>query len=130
QAGGAGRLPQRPGVHRPTRVVADPARLPISALVASRNEAKELRRCLATLGFCDEIIVVDLESTDDTISVAEQAGARVVRHELVPIAEWARVDVIGQARHPWLVFTDPDEEVPAALAEEARRLLPTLADDV
>ena len=59
--------------------MADPARLPISALVASGNEAKELRRCLATLGFCDEIIVVDLESTDDTISVAEQAGAGVVR---------------------------------------------------
>jgi glycosyltransferase involved in cell wall biosynthesis len=105
-------------------------RLPISAIVASRNEASELRRCLPTLAFCDEIIVVDLESSDDTAAVAAAHGARVIRHPVVPIAEYARVHLVGEARHEWLLFTDPDEELPAELAEEIGRLLPTLEPDV
>jgi hypothetical protein len=48
----------------------------------------------------------------------------------VPIAEYARIDVVGQARHSWLLFTDPDEELPPALANEVAALLPTIADDV
>jgi glycosyltransferase involved in cell wall biosynthesis len=107
-----------------------PAPLPVTAIVASRNEAAELSRCLPTLRFCDEVIVIDLESTDATREVAEANRARVVPHELVPIAEWARIDVAPTARHEWILFTDPDEEVPSALADEAGRLLPTIADDV
>jgi hypothetical protein len=74
--------------------------------------------------------VIDLDSNDDTAAVAEAHGARVVRHELVPIAEWARIDAVGEARHPWLLFTDPDEELPSALADELRTLLPTIPDEV
>jgi hypothetical protein len=54
----------------------------------------------------------------------------VIRHALVPIAEAARVTVAPQARHDWLLVVDPDEEVPPALAQEVRALLPTLPDDV
>jgi len=104
--------------------------LPISAVVASRNEAADLDRCLDSLGFCDEVIVVDLQSSDSTAAIAQRHGAVVVEHELVPIAEYARIHVAPRARHEWLLFTDPDEEVPAALANEIAELLPTLADDV
>jgi glycosyltransferase involved in cell wall biosynthesis len=106
------------------------ARLPLSAVVASRNEADELRRCLPTLAFCDELIVIDLESSDDTADVAAAHGARVVPHPRVPIAEWARIDVVPQARHDWLLFTDPDEEIPPALADELGELLPGIPDEV
>ena len=106
------------------------ARLPVSAIVASRNEAAELARCLPTLTFCDEIVVIDLESTDETADVAAAHGARVVPHALVPIAEWARIDVVPEARHDWLLLTDPDEEIPPALADEVAALLPTIGDDV
>lgn len=105
-------------------------RLPLSALVTSRNEAEHLRRCLASIAFCDELIVIDLESDDETAAVAEEHGARVVRHPVVPIAEWARVTVAPQARHDLLLVVDPDEEVPTALAREVQRLLPGLPDDV
>jgi glycosyltransferase involved in cell wall biosynthesis len=108
---------------------ADP-RLPITAVVASHNEATLLARCLPTLAFCDEIIVIDLESDDRTVEVAEEHGAGVVRHELVPIAEWARIDVVPRARHDWLLFTDPDEQIPIALAGELADLLSSVADDV
>jgi glycosyltransferase involved in cell wall biosynthesis len=105
-------------------------RLPLSALVTSRNEGHLLARCLDAIAFCDEVIVIDVESDDDTRAVAEAHGATVVRHPYVAIAEAARVTVAPQARHDWLLVVDPDEEVPGTLADEVRRLLPDLADDV
>jgi glycosyltransferase involved in cell wall biosynthesis len=105
-------------------------RLPLSALVTSRNEGRLLGPCLDSIAFCDEILVIDLESTDDTVQVAEAHGARVVPHPLVGIAEAARVTVAPQARHDWLLVVDPDEEVPAALEAEVRKVFPELADDV
>src|SRR5262249_14144072 len=89
-----------------------------------------LGACLESIAFCDEIVVIDVASDDDTVAVAEAHGARVVRHEFVPIAEWARVTVARQARHEWTLVVDPDERVPPALAEDVARLLPTLDPDV
>ena len=106
------------------------AKLPLTALVSSRNEAPLLGACLDSIGFCDELVVIDIESNDDTAAVAEQHGARVVRHPYVPIAEAARVTVAPQARHDWLLVVDPDEEVPPALAAEVAAILPTLGDGV
>jgi glycosyltransferase involved in cell wall biosynthesis len=105
-------------------------RIPVTALVASRNEGALLRRCLPALAFCDEVIVIDIESDDDTAEVAQASGARVVRHEFVPIAEWARVSVAPEARHDWLLVVDPDEELPPALADEVVGLLPEVPSDV
>src|ERR1700730_5439247 len=50
-------------------------RAPVTAIVASRNEASLLRRGLPELRFCDEVIVIDIDSSDDTAAVAEAAGA-------------------------------------------------------
>ena len=105
-------------------------RLPLSALVSSRNEAALLPQCLDSIAFCDEIIVIDIDSSDETARVATEHGARVVAHPFVPIAEAARVTVAPQARHDWLLVVDPDEEVPPELAVEVATVLPTLADDV
>jgi glycosyltransferase involved in cell wall biosynthesis len=104
--------------------------LPLSAIVTSRNEARLLGRCLDAVAFCGELIVIDVESTDDTAAVAEAHGARVVRHPYVPIAEVARVTVAPQARYDWLLVVDPDEEVPSALADGVAALLPDIGDDV
>jgi len=105
-------------------------RLPLSALVTSYNEGALLPRCLEAVAFCDELIVIDVESSDDTAAVARAHGAEVVEHPWVPIAEAARVDVADLARHDWLLVVDPDEIVPPALAAEVVRLMPTLESDV
>jgi glycosyltransferase involved in cell wall biosynthesis len=105
-------------------------RLPLSAIVVSCDEGALLRRLLPSLAFCDEVLVVDLESSDDTVAVAEAHGARVVTRERVASVERAREGVTDEARHDWLLFTDPDEELPAPLAAEVEELLPSLPDDV
>jgi glycosyltransferase involved in cell wall biosynthesis len=105
-------------------------RLPITAIVASHNEAALLPDCLAGVSFCDELIVIDIDSTDDTRAVAEAHGGRVVSHPWVPIAELARAEVIAAARNDWLLVRDPDEVVPAPLAAELAELFPSLEPDV
>jgi cellulose synthase/poly-beta-1,6-N-acetylglucosamine synthase-like glycosyltransferase len=55
------------------------ARVPLSVLVSVKNEAANLRDCLASVSFAEEIVVVDSASTDGTQAIAEAAGARVVQ---------------------------------------------------
>ncbi len=105
-------------------------RLPLTAIVASRNEAQLLARCLPTIQFCDEILVADLESDDETAQVAKEHGATVIRHPPVPTIERVRAQLADRARNDWLLFTDPDEEVPEALAAAVAELLPAVDPDV
>jgi glycosyltransferase involved in cell wall biosynthesis len=102
----------------------------LTAIVASHNEASLLRRCLPTVAFCDEVLVIDIASTDDTAAVGRANGARVVPHAWVPIAEHARADLIEEPQHDWLLLVDPDEEVPAALAVQIREFLEHVPEDV
>jgi Glycosyl transferase family 2 len=113
-------------VRRPTHLWA-----PVSAIVTSCNEASLLPRALAGIAFCDELIVVEVgTAVAETACVAEQFGARFIHHPPVRIAEAARVTVAPQARHDLLLVTDPDEEVPEALAWQIIELVPTLPGDV
>lgn len=90
--------------------------LEISAVINVKNNATELQSCLASLSFCAEIVVVDMESTDNSIDVARQAGAVVFQHPDVGYADPARNFAIEQARYDWILVIDADEEVPASLA--------------
>lgn len=105
-------------------------KLPITAIVASHDEAALLPACLDAISFCDELVVIDIASSDETAALAEAHGARVVRHPWVPIAEQARLETIRDARHDWLLIRDPDEVVPPALADDLFELFPRLDDAV
>lgn len=106
-------------------------RAPISAIVTSCDEAALLPRALAGIGFCDEVIVVEVGSEGEaSAAVAEHFGARFLRHPRVRIAEAARVNVAPEAKHDLLLVIDPDEEVPAALAHEIVEVARHLPGDV
>jgi glycosyltransferase involved in cell wall biosynthesis len=98
--------------------------------VVARNEGHLLSRCLESIRFCEELIVVDLESEDDTAEVAEQCGARVIRHPVVTAVEPVRRDSVGEAKRPWVLAIDPDEVVDPALAADLAALLDTLPSTV
>lgn len=93
-------------------------KLPISALVVSYNEAGLLDRCLRSIDFCDEIVVYDLGSTDDSAEVAKNTGATVRKHRRVPHAEIVYAKEVPKLKHDWVLVTDPDEEVDSELRSQ------------
>ena len=94
----------------------------LSVTVITKNEAADIGAALASVAFADEIVVVDSQSTDDTVAVARQHTDRVV------VREWpgyidqknyaARV-----ASHDWILSLDADERVTPELAGEIKGIL-------
>ncbi len=95
----------------------------LSAIIITRNEAANLPDCLASLVFCDEIVVVDHASSDETVALAERAGARVVRAESFAGFGPQKQIALENARGTWVLSIDADERVPDALAREIREAI-------
>ncbi|RLC34166.1 hypothetical protein DRH14_03555 [Candidatus Shapirobacteria bacterium] len=91
----------------------------ISAVINTRNEAKDLKKCLKSIkNFVDEMVVVDMKSTDDSIEVAKSFGARVFSHRHLNCVEPARNFAISKARGKWILLLDPDEYLTRHLKKE------------
>jgi hypothetical protein len=92
--------------------------LPVTLCVSTRNAAEVLPGCLDSCrDWVAEIVVIDMESEDDTVAVAERYGARVIE---VPNAGWAepgRQSGIDAAEQPWVLFLDADERASAGMRD-------------
>lgn len=88
----------------------------ISAIVNTRNEDKTLAECLKSLSFADEIIVVDMESTDNSRDIAYKFTHNVYLHKPMEYVEPARNFALAKATGDWLLIVDPDESIPKSLA--------------
>jgi len=106
----------------------DRSRVNLTALVVTYNDAKFLSRCLASLAFCDELLVVDVGSSDESIPIAERHGARVVKLEHVPFAEKIHSRAARLASHDWIVLADPDMEYPRWMADRLPDMLAAYED--
>ena len=91
-------------------------RPPLSGIVITRNAAAQLPACLAALAFCDEIVVVDSGSSDETITIARQDGARVIEQEWLGFGPQKQF-AVDQARNDWVLCVDADERVSDELRE-------------
>ncbi len=89
----------------------------ISCVIPTRNEAHNLAYAMASLHWCDEVVVVDMESTDGTPDIAFSLGARVMAVERNPAFDMSRKVGLDAARNEWVLALDADEMVPPALAE-------------
>lgn len=103
-------------------------RLPLSAVLITRNAAGQLAECLASVAFCDEIVIVDSGSEDATLEIAGRYGARVIQ------TEWRGFGLqkqfaVEQAKYDWVLCIDADERVSEPLQQSIRDMLiaPTLA---
>lgn len=100
----------------------DKSPVPLSAIVPIRNEAKNLPRCLASIGWADEIFVVDSQSSDGSQRIAEEHGARVVQFEFNGAwpkkKNWALEHL--PFRNQWIFILDADEVLPDEAEAEFR----------
>lgn len=92
----------------------------LTGIVLAKNEAENLSRCLGSLKFCDEVIVIVDSSTDKTSEIAKKAGAKVLSHQLKDDYSAQRNWALEQATTPWVLFVDADEVVADKLASEIK----------
>jgi|SRR5579859_7676914 len=96
--------------------------LPVSVIVPVRNEACNLPRCLESLASFGEVYVIDSESADETVAIAQAHGAKVVQFHYAggwpKKRQWA-MDTLSLA-YDWILLLDADEVLTPELAEEIR----------
>jgi glycosyltransferase involved in cell wall biosynthesis len=90
-------------------------RPPLSAVLITLNAAEQLAECLVSLGFADEIVVVDSGSTDGTVELARARGVKVIHREWAGYGAQKRF-AVEQAAHDWVLCVDSDERVSPKLA--------------
>src|SRR5262245_59067155 len=89
----------------------------LSAIIITRNEAHNIAACLESVAFCDERIVVDSGSDDETVEIAAAAGATVLSHPWFGFGAQKNF-ALSQAHGDWVLSVDADERVPPSLAAE------------
>ncbi len=95
---------------------------PLTVTLVTRNESANIAAALETVAWADEIVVVDAESTDDTVAIARRFTERVfVRTWPGYVAQ--KNFAAEQASHDWILSLDADERVTPALADEIRNVL-------
>jgi glycosyltransferase involved in cell wall biosynthesis len=90
----------------------------VSVVVITRNEAARVRRCLESVRWADEIVVVDQHSGDGTAAICREYGARVIARDMAAGFGEQKNFAVAQATRPWVLSLDADEEVPEALRRE------------
>lgn len=101
----------------------------LSVVINTKNTGATLKQCLQSVKrLADEIVVMDMHSTDKTVQIAKQFGARVFTHPDVGLVEPARNAAIKKAKGRWILILDADEELPPSLAQYIRQSLITNAE--
>ena len=93
----------------------------ISAIVITYNEEKNIERCLSSIAWVDEIVVVDSESTDDTKKIASEFTPRVFDIKWEGFGK-AKDFAKDKASHQWILSVDADEVVTEDLKDEIQRI--------
>lgn len=90
----------------------------LSVILITKNEEANIRDCLRSVSWADEIVVVDSGSTDDTVKLCEEAGARVYVHADWPGFGPQKNRALGYASKDWVFSIDADERVTPELHAE------------
>jgi hypothetical protein len=102
----------------------------ISAIVVGRNECNKLGRCLESLSFCSQILYGDLDSSDDSIKVANNFNCRIFKFKVFgPSCEYTQAKLISEVENDWVILLDPDEVISSQLKDDIIGSLPSISLD-
>jgi len=105
-----------------------PPRAPLSAVVTTLDNAATLDDCLRSLAFCDEIVLLDSGSSDDTVAIAQRHDARVYVEAFKGYGP-QKQSAVDKATHDWILLLDADERLDEhAQAKIERELAAPRAD--
>lgn len=96
----------------------------LSVILITKNEAENIRACIESVAWADEIIVVDSGSNDDTVAIAKELGAQVHVHDW-PGFGVQKNRALGCATKDWVLSLDADERVTPELRAEIEAILKT-----
>ena len=102
----------------------------ISVLILTKNEALDLPGALASVSWSDDIHVLDSNSTDATVQIAEAAGAQVHQRAFDDYATHRNFGFTLPFRHPWLLILDADERPTSELSLEMQRAVQSVSQQV
>jgi len=96
----------------------------ISAVIVTLNEQDRIRECLKTLSWCDEIILIDNNSSDDTVKIAQEFTDEIYQYETRhgygdPLKKYG----FEKASGDWILIIDADEMVPITLAQKLNQIV-------
>jgi glycosyltransferase involved in cell wall biosynthesis len=94
----------------------------ISAAIITFNEEKNIKRCIDSLDFCDEIVVVDSLSDDNTCKIARELGAKVIDQKFLGHIAQKQL-AVDNCANEWILSLDADEEVSVELRDEILELI-------
>jgi len=94
----------------------------LSVILITKNEAANIRACLESVAWADEIIVVDSGSTDDATPIAREMGAKVYEHDW-PGFGLQKNRALGYATSDWVFSIDADERVTPELRAELEQVM-------
>lgn len=94
----------------------------LTTITHTRNSAASLPRLLQTTAWADERIIVDMDSSDDTLKLAQQAGCRIFHAAVAPRVDAIRNDYLAHASNEWMLVLDSDEY----LADDAQQAIAQL----
>jgi len=97
--------------------------MPLSVIIITRNESANILACLESVAFADEVIVLDGQSTDDTVHLARNSGAKVFIAQSWEGFGPQKNKALSYANHDWVLSIDADERVSADLAFEIQQVL-------
>jgi len=98
------------------------SKLFLTAIIPTLNEEHNVKHALKSVGFADEILVIDSFSTDKTVSIAEQFGAKVIQREFDDFSSQKNF-AINAAKNDWIFILDADERATDSLQKEIQSTL-------
>lgn len=102
----------------------------ISVLILTKNEEQDLPGCLDSVHWCDDVHVLDSESTDNTVAIAQARGAQVTTRRFDGYARQRNAALQLPFRHRWVLVLDADERPTPALSAELQRAVASAPPNV